>query len=292
MSTTATPSPDCHEPTPDPAEYNAFFPSPYSLGQYVPPRTDFDGIEHPGAYTGAKKILMIGTEERYLRMRNGRFFSTGNHPVETLLPLWHLHSTGFEVEIATFSGNPVKLELWARPQDDEIVDEAFEAFLPQMRDPRRLSDVLADGLDDYLGLFVPGGHGATAGLPESTDVGDTVNEFLDTDRYIITLCHGPGALLAASHGRDAFPFRGYEMAVFPDALDTGANLDIGYIPGEMPWLVAERLAAQGVKVINEQMTGVVHRDRRLLTGDSPLASNELGKLAANTLLDHVRAEGS
>ncbi|MBQ1495452.1 MAG: protein deglycase HchA, partial [Acinetobacter sp.] len=28
----------------------------------------------------------------------------------------------------------------------------------------------------------------------------------------------------------------------------------------------------------------VHQDRKLLTGDSPLASNNLGKLAAETLL--------
>ncbi|KAJ6789214.1 hypothetical protein PWT90_10435 [Aphanocladium album] len=35
------------------------------------------------------------------------------------------------------------------------------------------------------------------------------------------------------------------------------------------------------------MTGQVHRDRLLLTGDSPLASNNLGKLAAQTLLEDV-----
>lgn len=31
-------------------------------------------------------------------------------------------------------------------------------------------------------------------------------------------------------------------------------------------------------------TGQVHRDRILLTGDSPLASNALGRLAVETLL--------
>nr|VUD34046.1 Molecular chaperone Hsp31 and glyoxalase 3 [Raoultella sp. NCTC 9187] len=33
----------------------------------------------------------------------------------------------------------------------------------------------------------------------------------------------------------------------------------------------------------------VHKDRRLLTGDSPLASNNPGKLAAKTLLADVAA---
>ena len=53
---------------------------------------------------------------------------------------------------------------------------------------------------------------------------------------MISLCHGPAGLLAAGIGerKDDFLYRGYEMCVFPDSLDTGANIDIGYIPGPMP----------------------------------------------------------
>ncbi len=32
---------------------------------------------------------MIAAEERYVLLENGKMFSTGNHPVETLLPLHH-----------------------------------------------------------------------------------------------------------------------------------------------------------------------------------------------------------
>ncbi|HDM4239562.1 TPA: protein deglycase HchA, partial [Staphylococcus aureus] len=42
------------QPTPDKAEDNAFFPSPYSLSQYTAPKTDFDGVEHKGAYKDGK----------------------------------------------------------------------------------------------------------------------------------------------------------------------------------------------------------------------------------------------
>lgn len=52
-------------PTPDPAENNAFFPSPYSLSQYTAPKTDFDGVIAQDAYKGPGKVLVIGTEERY-----------------------------------------------------------------------------------------------------------------------------------------------------------------------------------------------------------------------------------
>lgn len=280
---------DSTEPTPDPAERDAYFPSPYSLSQYVPPKTDYDGTEHDGDAAGRGKVLVIGTDERYLPMGNGRLFSTGNHPVETLLPLVHLEAAGFGIDVATVSGNPVKLEWWATPAEDTTVHDALDRFLPRFRAPRSLAQVLEDGLDDYLAVFIPGGHGAMQGLHDSHDVRAVIDWALSADRFIITLCHGPAALLAAGLDRDTSPFAGYESCAFPDALDTGANLDIGYIPGPMPWLLAEGLRAQGLVVVNEDMAGHVHRDRGLLTGDSPLAANALGKLAAATLVEHTKS---
>ncbi|UXN36263.1 hypothetical protein N8E87_08735 [Avibacterium paragallinarum] len=40
--------------------------------------------------------------------------------------------------------------------------------------------------------------------------------------------------------------------------------------------------------MNEGITGQVHKDRKLLIGDSPLASNNLGILAADELLKAVK----
>ncbi|MEJ2890500.1 glyoxalase III HchA [Actinomycetospora aeridis] len=279
---------DSTEPTPDPAERDAYFPSPYSLSQYVAPRTDFDGTEVNGEAGSRRKVLVIGADERYLPMGNGRLFSTGNHPVETLLPLVHLEAAGFGVDVATVSGNPVKLEWWATPAEDATVHNALDRFLPRFRAPRPLAEVLEDGLDNYVAVFIPGGHGAMQGLHDSQDVRAVLDWALTADRFIITLCHGPAALLAAGLDRDTSPLAGYESCAFPDALDTGANLDIGYIPGPMPWLLAEGLRAQGLVVVNEDMAGHVHRDRGLLTGDSPLAANALGKLAAATLVERAR----
>lgn len=49
----------------------------------------------------------------------------------------------------------------------------------------------------------------------------------------------------------------------------------------------ERLESLGVKVLNKSITGQVNQDRNVLTGDSPLASNNLGILAADELLKKV-----
>ncbi|MFD6027276.1 glyoxalase III HchA [Streptomyces griseoluteus] len=280
------------DPAPDPAEDNAFFPSPYSLSKYTAPKTDFDGVRHRGAYTGGRwKVLMIGTDERYLLTRNGTFFSTGNHPVEMLLPLHHMMEAGFDVDVATLSGNPVKLELWAMPEEDKAVMETYEAVKPRLKEPLKLSEVVADRLgpeSDYLAVFIPGGHGAVIGLAESEDVTETLDWALANDKYVITLCHGPAALLAAARGKDKSPFDGYSLCVFPDALDTGPNLEMGYLPGPLRWLVADLLEKQGVEVLNSGITGQIHQDRGLLTGDSPLASHALGLLSADVLVEAAK----
>ncbi|HBC8692230.1 TPA: protein deglycase HchA, partial [Escherichia coli] len=44
------------------------------------------------------------------------------------------------------------------------------------------------------------------------------------------------------------------------------------------------LKKMGMNIINDDITGRVHKDRKLLTSDSPIAANALGKLAAQEML--------
>ncbi|KAF4915275.1 Protein/nucleic acid deglycase HchA [Colletotrichum viniferum] len=282
------------KPVPDQAEDDAWFPSPFSLTQYTAPKTDFDGANYPNAYKGGKwKVLLIATQERYLKMAGGEFFSTGNHPVEMLLPMVHLDAAGFDIDIATISGDPVKFEMWAFPKEDEAVKGIYEKYKQKIRNPLNLEEVWGNGFwadTPYIAVFIPGGHGVLNGVPDSATVGNILRWAHQNERYYITLCHGPASMLAADVGKPAgskFIYDGYEIVVFPDSLDSGANIDIGYIPGKMEWLVGDRLRKLGVKTLNEGITGQTHQDRYLLTGDSPLASNNLGKLAAGVLLKDV-----
>lgn len=272
-------------PRRDPAEDNAFFPSPYSLRQFTSPRSDLSGADYPDPYRGRKKVLMIGADERYLLMDNGTFFSTGNHPVETLLPMYHLDKAGFAFDVATVSGNPVKFEYWAMPSEDEEVTGLFARYHPQFRQPLKLSEVIAHGLDDYIAIFIPGGHGALIGLPESGEVAAVLEWAAANDRFIVSLCHGPAAFLAVG---DSDIYRGYKICAFPDALDAQTP-DIGYMPGHLTWRFGEKLKALGFEIVNDGISGAVHQDRRMLTGDSPLAGNALGQLAAAALLQEVAA---
>lgn len=273
------------DPAPDVAEENAWFPSPHSLTLYTASKTNFDGANYPNAYKGGKwRVLMLASDERYLMMKNGRMFSTGNHPVEMLLPCLHMDAAGFEIDVFTLSGNPVKLEMWAMPSEDEAVKATYQKLLPKLKKPMKLSEANLGPDSPYIAVFVPGGHGCLAGIPYSTDVKHLLKWAVTENKFIISLCHGPACLVAASVDEDDYIFKDYEICVFPDALDEGANQDIGYMPGRLEWLVGERLQELGVKVLNEGISGQCHQDRKLITGDSPLASNQLGKLAAEALL--------
>ncbi|EMW7817054.1 protein deglycase HchA [Acinetobacter baumannii] len=288
-----TPASNDKNPTPDLAEDNAFFPSPNSLSQYTSPKTDYDGTTYPTPYAGNKKVLMIATDERYIQMQNGKFFSTGNHPVEMLLPMFHLDNAGFEIDVATLSGNPAKLEMWAMPKQEQVVLDTFQKYADKLKNPLKLADILENVVGEnspYAAVFIPGGHGVLAKIPHSLEVKKVLKWAVEQDKFIITLCHGPASLLAAAVDEqpENYIFKDYQICVFPDSLDKGANIDIGYMPGALPWLVGENLEKLGVEILNKGITGQCHRDRKLLTGDSPLASNNLGKLAAETLLAEVK----
>lgn len=192
--------------------------------------------------------------------------------------MMHIAAAGFDIDVATLSGNSIKLEMWAMPEEDEAVMDFYNDYLPKFENPLKLSEILPQVMADnspYVAVFFPGGHGALLNLPESEEVKDILNWAMTNDKKVVTLCHGPAALLAATLNDGDFLFDGYEMTVFPDSLDEGANQEIGYMPELLKWRLQETLEENGVKVLNEDITGQVHKDRNLLTGDSPLAANEL-----------------
>ncbi len=278
------------QPQPDQAEFNAFFPSPLSLKQFTSPQSDLEGAHYPRPYQGTSRILVLCTDERYLKLENGTLFSTGNHPVEMLVPMYHLHKAGFAFDIATVSGNPVKFEFWAMPKEDEAITGFHRACLEQFQKPLKLSEVVA-GLgpnSGYAAVFIPGGHGPLIGLPFSKDVAAVIRWAFDTDRHVISICHGPAAFLACAAAADAgdFPFAGYSITAFPDATDRMIP-DIGYMPGQLAWHFGEKLKALGVTILNTEPDDATHQDRKVMTGASPLAANALGRLAAQTLLAEV-----
>ena len=290
--------------SPKPTSDGAFSPSSLALRVATVHKTDFEPIEYPDACSGGdRRILMICTEERNMTMANGKKFSTGNHPVEMLLPMMHLTNAGFEVDVATPTGAPVRIEMWAMPDKDEAMQTYYESFKDKFERPSSVTDFVTSSMNDtspYVAVFLPGGHGAMLGLPKNEDVGRIIRWCHDRDLHMLALCHGPAALLAANlSGPDnpanstatggQFVYSGYKIAAFPDRVDTQTPR-IGYMPGQMPWHFGEQLEQLGVTIINTKADDTCHTDRKLVSGASPRAANNFGKMAARVLLDQLNQQ--
>lgn len=268
----------------------SYSPSKLALKLATSSTTDFENISYT-KYEGSKsKILVIFTEQKNMKMQNGKLFSTGNHPVEALVPMLHLKNAGFEFDIVTPTGKPVVFEMWAFPEKDEHVKALYNEYKANFEQPKSLNNFVDDSLTEvnsYAAVFVPGGHGAMLGIPENENVGKVLNWAHDNDLFTVSLCHGPGALLATTLNDQTFLYDGYKMAVFPDSVDK-MTPKIGYLPGLMPRGLSEKLKSLGAIIVNTKSDKTVCLDRKLITGASPLASNELGKLAAETLLKELK----
>ncbi|MCA0981530.1 DJ-1/PfpI family protein [Exiguobacterium aestuarii] len=269
-----------------------FIPSPLGLLLGVDKKSGYTHNNSiAGKYKGNKKILVLCTEERYFKMENGSLFSTGNNVQETAVPLMHLTNTGFDFDVVTPTGSSAVLEEWSIPRKDHAVLTFMKEKKSKFDTPLSLQDMISRGdLNDdspYVALFLPGGHGSMVGLPTNEHVGTLIRWIHQSDRYMVTVCHGPAALLAASvNTSESHPYSGYKMAIFPDSVDRQSP-SLGYLPGKLPWYQGEKLSNQGLSFINKKVEGAVYVDRKLYSGDSPKACDQLGKLVAKALLEEL-----
>ena len=273
---------------PTPMDDGAFSPSRLALKLATSSKTDFDNTVYQNPYSGKLKVLMVCTEERNMTMANGKKFSTGNHPVEMMLPMLHLKNAGFDIDIFTPTGQSVKIEMWAMPNEDKHVMALYAEYKNRFENPKSLADFVKNSMpqsSDYIATYIPGGHGAMLGLPDNKDLSKLIHWSHKKNLFMLAICHGPAALLAASISspKDSFIYKGYKIAAFPDAVDKQTPM-IGYMPGHMPWKFGEKLKNLGVEIINKKADNTCHKDRNLITGASPQAANNFGKLAATTLL--------
>ncbi len=285
---------------PQETESGIYIPSKSSLKLAAPSKTNYDNTEYDTPYTGNKKILMVCTEEQYMTMENGNKFDTGNHPVEMMVPLLHFKKAGIEVDVFTPTGESVKVEQWAMPDQDEDVKAIYNEYKSKLENPNSIAGFVAndmadsDASDEYAAIFIPGGHGAMLGLPEDKNLGELLRWGHKKDLFTLAICHGPAALLAANldspngsnKSESDFIFKGYKIVAFPTGMDKQMP-KLGYLPGTMPWYFGEKLEDLGMTIDNKLASGQTHQDRKLISGDGPLAANEFGKMSAKALLKEL-----
>ncbi len=131
------------------------------------------------------KVLVLVSSGRGLPLKDGKVYSgAGYYLNELTVPVRALMNEGYEITFATPKGNTPQVDVHSEVADFFGGDAAklqdymlFRDGLTGLRDPSRISDVIASGLDQYDAVFVPGGHGPMIDLLDDPDAG-TVLETL------------------------------------------------------------------------------------------------------------------
>jgi len=247
------------------------------------------------------KVLIVGSNATRIEVQGGRTGATGQYLNETVVPAMAVIEAGYEVVLATPNGT--------RPHIDEASDsvdhfegdeaayrraKAFYANDPAMNAVRTLQSVVEEGLDNYAGVFVPGGQAPAVDLMQDPDLGEILRHFHEKAKPTALLCHGPIAVASAMpHAREFrsaliagatdkarewakdWQYAGYKMTVFSN---TEEKVVEDYIlHAKLYFNVADALQIAGGEVITTTVNFEpnVIEDRELITGQNPRSDRPL-----------------
>jgi putative intracellular protease/amidase len=250
------------------------------------------------------KVLVLVSSGRGLPLKEGKVYKgAGYYLNELTVPVRALMKEGYEITFANPKGNAPQVDVHSEVADFFGGDAAklqdymlFRDGLTGLRDPKRIADVIASGLDQYDAVFVPGGHGPMIDLLDDPNAGIVMRHFHKTSKPTAVLCHGPISLLSALPNSTEFVaalaagdtagaqkkaegwiYAGYKMTIFSTAEEQQREpLEIG---GKVLFYPDFALRAAGGDVsVLPPWSSYVLQDRELISGQNPFSDQALLKL--------------
>ncbi len=218
-----------------------------------------------------KSILMIVTSHDKIDETH----PTGLWFEEFAVPYTLFRREGYEVVVASPRGGPAPIDprsLEGFKETDEN-EAARRALQKTIRVDERLRAA------DFDAVFLPGGHGTMFDLPDNPQVQRLVTEFLQVDKVLASVCHGPACLVGAMLKSGEPLVKGRRITAFTDAEERAVELDKA-----MPFLLESRLREMGAEFVpaeNWQDNVVV--DGKLVTGQNPQSSASAAKAVIRLL---------
>jgi putative intracellular protease/amidase len=221
------------------------------------------------------KVLFIVSGASYSVLKDGTRHATEYWAEEFANPYEILTDAGHEVVVATPKGVIPTVDMMSlRPEmaggiDGALHLEAVVRSAEAIRRPLQLSDVR---LEDYDGVYLPGGHGPMADLAWDADAGRLLTAQLASGNPLLIVCHAPAAMLATRiHG--VSPFKGYNVTCFTDEEEEA----VGLAP-KVTWLLETDLKDKvGVNFSRGPIwEPYMVEDRNLVTGQNPHSAAVLG----------------
>jgi len=250
------------------------------------------------------KVLVLVSSGRGLPLKDGKVYTgAGYYLNELTVPVRALMKEGYEITFANPKGNAPQVDVHSEVPDFFGGDAAklqdymiFRDGLTGLRDPARIADVIASGLDQYDAVFVPGGHGPMEDLLDDPDAGIVMRHFHKTSKPTAVLCHGPISLLSALPNSKEFVaalaagdvtgahekakgwiYAGYKMTIFSTTEEQ--QREPQEIGGKVLFYpdFALRTAGGNVSAL-APWTSYVVQDRELISGQNPFSDQALLKL--------------
>lgn len=246
------------------------------------------------------KVVILGSNADRIEVQVGKWGATGQYLNETVVPAMALIDAGYEVVMATPNGE--------KPHIDAASDAAahfggdvaaykrakqFYANDPSMV-ARTLRSVIDEGLDNYAGVFVPGGQAPVVDLMQDYEVGEILRHFHKEAKPTAFLCHGPIASTAAMpHSREfraaliagdaakaaewakGWQYAGYKMTVFSATEEKVIEDNILHAKLYFDMPFALRTAGGLVTTTAVDFEPYVIEDRELITGQNPRSDHPI-----------------
>lgn len=134
---------------------------------------------------------------------------------------------------------------------------------------------------DFDLLYIPGGHGTLWDLPDNPDVHRLIAHFLQRQRPIAAVCHGPAAFIGALDARGQPLLQGLKVTAFSDAEEDYAGLR-----AHLPYLLSTRFREAGAHYqFGTPFESFAIRDNLIISGQNPQSSAAVIDLAVAALND-------
>lgn len=259
------------------------------------------------------KVIVVMSSAHELDLKDGKKYTTGYYLNEFVVPYRKLVEAGYEPVIANPKGDLPQMDANSNNAmffggDDAARAAAFTYAqgIEQLKHPKILASVVAEGTQGYAGLFIPGGHAPMADLITDKNLGKILTSFHDAGKPTGIICHGPIVLLSALPDPNAFvasmikgdgkanslasgwPYAGYRTTIF----STGEEQALegpGGLGGNVQFYPVNALAEAGARVetIANWHSNVVI-DRELITAQQPMSAPAFGDAFVAKLNAHKK----
>jgi putative intracellular protease/amidase len=250
--------------------------------------------------TGKGKVLICLSGAQSVHLQSGKEQETGYFLKELGRPLAKLLAAGYDVEFANPTGQEPHMDpmsnmsIWFARLGVELEEE--KRLIESMKvhnnfsHPRRFSEISDEDLQQYVAVFLPGGHAPMTDLHSDKDLGRILLHFHQRSKPTALICHSPIALLSTKvvEGGSPWAYQGYKMTCYSD---TEELLNEAMWMSKLPFKVESELRKNGAQMVEAMpMMPKVTVDRELITAQGPTSVDAFGEVLVKTLQSGNTAE--